>query len=92
MSLEKHCNDVLRRFQMSDANPVSTPCESNLHLQVSDSPPLNERYPQVVRDYQQAVESCVIFTVFTRKDCTFAVNQCAHFKSKPGPTYVAAIC
>jgi len=64
MSQEKYCNDVLTRFQMSDANPqmsdanpVSTPCESNLHLQASDSPPINERDPKVVRDYQQAVGS-----------------------------------
>jgi len=91
MSQEKYCNDVIRRFQMSDANPVSTPCESNLHLQVSDSPPLNERDPQFVRDYQQAVGSCIILTVFTRKVCAFAVNLCARFKSKPGPTHVAAI-
>jgi len=50
MSHEKYCNDVLTRFQMSDANPVSTPCESNLHLQALDSPPINEREPRVVRD------------------------------------------
>jgi hypothetical protein len=91
MSQEKYCNDVLKRFQMSDANPVSTPCESNLHLQASDSPPLSERDPQVVRDYQQAVGSCMFLTVFTRGDCAFAVNQCARFMSNPGPTHVAAI-
>ena len=91
MSQEKYCNDVLKRFQMSDANPVSTPCESNLHLQASDSPPLSERDPQVVRDYQQAVGSCMFLTIFTRGDCAFAVNQCARFMSNPGPTHVAAI-
>jgi len=78
---------VLKRFQMSDANPVSTPCESNLHLQASDSPPLSERE----RDYQHAVGSCMFLTVFTRGDCAFAVNQCARFMSNPGPTLVAAI-
>jgi len=39
MSQGKYCNEVLKRFQISDANPVSTPCDSNLHLQASDSLP-----------------------------------------------------
>ena len=77
---------MLKRFQMSDANSVSTPCELNLHLQASDSPLLSERDPQVVRDYQQAIGSCMFLTVFTRGDCAFAVNQCACFMSNPGPT------
>ena len=91
---EKYCNDVLKRFQMSDDNPVSTSCESDLHLQASDSPLLSERDPQVVPDYQQAVRSFMFLTVFTLGDCTFkfAVNQCAPFMSNPGPTHVAAIC
>ena len=83
---------MLKRFQMSDANSVSTPCELNLHLQASDSSLLSERDPQVVRDYQQAVGSCMFLTVFTRGDCAFAVNQCARLMSNPGPTHVAAIC
>jgi len=64
--------------------------KSNLHIQVSNSPPLGERNPQVVRDYQQAVGSCMFRTVFTR-DCALTVNQCAHFMSHSGPTHVAAI-
>ena len=69
----------------------STPCESNLHLQASDRPPLSERDPKIIRDYQQAVGSCMFVKVFTRGDCTFAVNQCVRFMSNLGPTYVAAI-
>ena len=29
MSQEKYCIDVLKRFKMSDANAVYTPCEAN---------------------------------------------------------------
>jgi len=79
MSQEKYCNEVLKRFKMSDANAVHTPCEANQHLQASDSPSMEHRDPNVVRDYQQAVESCMFLTVFTRGDCAFAVNQCARF-------------
>jgi len=76
---------------MSDANPVSTPCESYLHLQASDIPPLSERDPKVVHDYQQAVASCMFLRILTRGDCAFAIDQCARFMSNPGPTHVAAI-
>ena len=52
---------------------------------------MEHRDPNVVRDYQQAVGSCMFLTVFTRGDCVFAVNQCARFMANPGPTHIAAI-
>ena len=39
LSQEKYCNDILKRFQISDANPVSTPMETNAHLCEDDCPP-----------------------------------------------------
>ena len=91
MSQEKYCNDVLKRFKMSDTNAVHTPCEANQHLQASDSLSMEHRDPNVVRDYQQAVGSCMFVTVFTRVDCAFAVNQCARFMANPGPTHITTI-
>ena len=73
MSQEKYSNDVLKRFKMSDANAVHTPCEANQHLQASNSPSMEHRDTSVVRDYQQAVGSCMFLTVFTRGDCAFAI-------------------
>jgi len=35
ISEEEYCNDVLKRFQMSDCTPVDTPCEANLNLAAS---------------------------------------------------------
>jgi hypothetical protein len=52
---EKYCNGVLKRFQMSDCNPVSTPCEANMHLSDADCPPLDKRNPEVVRDCQMCI-------------------------------------
>jgi len=91
MSQEKYFNDILKQFKMSDANAVHTPCEANQHLQASDSPSLEHRDPNVVRNYQQAVGSCMFLTLFTCGDCAFAVNQFARFMASPGPTYIAAI-
>jgi len=89
LSQELYCNDVLKRFQMSDCTPVDTPCEVNLYLAASDSPTLDERDADVVRNYQQLIEACMYLTCFTRGDCSFAVNQCARFMSNPGPTHIA---
>jgi len=77
MSQEKYCNDVLELFKMLNSNAVHTPCEANQHLQAFDSPSMEHRDPNVVRDYQQSVESCIFVTAFTRGDCSFSLNQCA---------------
>ena len=33
LNQEQYCNDVLKRFQMSEYTPVDTPCEANLTWQ-----------------------------------------------------------
>ena len=90
LSQEKYCSDILKRFQMSDANPAHTPMEPNSHLSADDAPPLDKRDPEVVRNYQQCIGACMYLTCFTRLDCCFAVNQLARFMSNPGPTHIAA--
>jgi hypothetical protein len=65
LSQEKNCNDTLKRFQMSDANPVSTPMEANVYLSADDCPPLDKRDPEVVPNYQQCIGACMYLTVFT---------------------------
>jgi len=60
---------------MSDCTPVDTPCEVNLHLAASDSPPLDKRNVEVVRNYQQLIGACMYLTGFTRGDCSFAVKS-----------------
>jgi hypothetical protein len=81
---------ILKRFQISDANPVSTPMEANTHLSVDDCPSLDKRDPEVVRNYQQCIGACMYLTVFTRLDCCYVVNQLARFMSNPDPSHVAA--
>jgi len=75
---------------MSDCTPVDIPCEANLDLAASDSPPLDKRDAEVVRNYQQLIGACMYLTCFTHRDCSFAVNQCARFMSNPGPTRIGA--
>ena len=62
ISQEQYCNDVLKRVQMSECTPVDTPREANLHLAASDSPPLDKRDADVVRNYQQLIGACMYLT------------------------------
>ena len=50
---------------MSDCNPVSTPCDTNMHLSDADCPPLDKRNPEVVRDYQMGAN--VSYVLYTRR-------------------------
>jgi len=90
LSQEQYCNDVLKRFKTSDCTPVDTPCEANLHLAASDSPPLDKRDAEVVCNYQQLIGACMYLTCFTLWDCSFEISQCPRFMSNPGPTHIAA--
>jgi hypothetical protein len=89
LSQEKYYNDILKRFQISDANPVSTRMEANTHLSVDDCPSVDKRDLEVVLNYQQCIGTCMYLTVFTRLDCCYVVNQLARFMSKPDPSHVA---
>ena len=90
LTQEQYTKDVLKRFQMDEANPVSTPSEPGSHLRAEDSPPLSERDANVVRDYQACVGSLMYLSVYTRGDCSYSVNQSAKFMNNPGPTHIAA--
>ena len=72
---EKYANDVLRRFNMQEAKPVSTPCEAGLHLSGDDCPNKDKRDPEVIRDYQACVGSLMYLSVLTRGDCSFANSK-----------------
>ena len=52
LTQEQYTKDVLKRFQMDEANPVSTPSEPGSHLRAEDSPPLSERDAKW-EDYKQ---------------------------------------
>jgi hypothetical protein len=88
---EKYANDVLNRFNMHEAKPVSTPCEAGLHLSGDDCPSKDERDPEVIRNYQACVGSLMYLSVLTRGDCSFAINQTARFLNNPGPSHIAAV-
>jgi len=86
----KYARDVLARFHMAEAKPVSTPSEPGHHLCGDDCPLRGSADPEVIRNHQACIGSLMYLAVMTRGDCAFAVNQCARFLSNPGASHVAA--
>jgi len=81
ISQGKYARDVLARFSMAEAKPVSTPSEPGHHLRGDDCPQRGTADPEVIRNYQACIGSLMYLAVMTRGDCAFAVNQCARFLS-----------
>ena len=88
---EKYANDVLRRFNMQEIEPMSKPYEAGLHLSGDDCPSKDKRDPEVVRDYQTCVGCLMYLSVLTRGDCSFTINQTVNFLNKPGSTHIVVV-
>lgn len=74
---QRYAEDVLRRFNMADATPVSTPIEQYLpteevtNVKLSDAP------------YRQAIGCLMYLAVGTRPDVAFAVSYVSQFLGRP---------
>ncbi len=86
LSQKAYIDSMLKRFDMQKANPVETPMDSNVVLEVNDG------YSQLVdRGYfQQLVGSLLYAAVATRPDIPFAVATCCRFTSEPTAAHLTA--
>jgi len=85
LSQRKHTGDVLERFQMTDARPVTTPLAKSMPLTKEDCPQTPEEleYMRSV-PYLSAVGSLMYLAVGTRPDIAFAVGALSRFNANPG--------
>jgi hypothetical protein len=85
LSQRKHISDVLERFQMTDARPVSTPLAKSMPLTKEDCPqtPEEVEYMRSV-PYLSAVGSLMYLAVGTRPDIAYAVGALSRFNANPG--------
>ena len=81
-----YARDVLRRFQMENAQQVSTPSSTSVKLQKS-----KEGDPSVAFPYREAVGSLMYLSIMTRPDIAEAVNTVARFVERPGQQHVVAV-
>eukprot|EP00961_Rhodomonas_salina_P199591 2692058-Rhodomonas_salina.1 len=86
----QYIKDVLERFGMTGATPISTPMEQNTHLTVADCPSDFNRNKEFVREYQRIIGALMYLANLTRPDLAHSVNQCSKFMSNPGPSHMVA--
>lgn len=77
---------VLEHFGMTNANPVDTPLDANVHLVHHDGP----KDPDARSLYQAIVGSLMYAVLSTRTDIAHAIQQLSQYSSNPGPVHLTA--
>ena len=81
----KYTKDVLRKFDMADAKPLSTPMATMTALDADeDGEPVDQK------EYRSMIGSLLYLTA-TRPDIQFAVCLCARFQASPRTSHRQAV-
>ena len=85
----RYITDILQRFNLDQANTISTPADTHMPLQESlgeDDLTLSSSIP-----YREVVGCLMYAMVLTRPDIAFAISRVAKFTSKPRNSYWTAV-
>uniref|UniRef100_A0A2N9FW57 Reverse transcriptase Ty1/copia-type domain-containing protein n=1 Tax=Fagus sylvatica TaxID=28930 RepID=A0A2N9FW57_FAGSY len=80
----KYAQDLLKKHNMLDCKPASSPSCPNTRLSLHDGDPLPD--PHAYRSMVGALH----YLTFTRPDISFAVHQVCQYMSTPTTTHLAA--
>jgi hypothetical protein len=81
----KYTKDMLRKFQMQDMKPMSTPMGSTATLDADeDGEPVDQR------EYRSMIGS-LLYLMATRLDIQFSVCLCARFQASPRTSHRQAV-
>ena len=85
MSQEAYINSIVRRFNLEDAKPLSTPIDANTRL-LKDDCPMSTEGKQDMKNvpYREAIGALNWLAVGSRPDIAFVVGQLAQFLENPG--------
>jgi len=90
MSQERYAETVLRRFNMLDCNPVSTPAEKGLQLtEASDKE--HQKFTERNFPFRSAVGSLIYLMAATRLDIAWIVSKLSQFLERPGTIHVSVL-
>jgi hypothetical protein len=81
----KYTKDLMKKFNMAELKPVSTPMSSAASLGLDED---GEAVDQ--REYRSIIGSLLYLTV-TRPDIQFAVGLCARFQASPRSSHRTAV-
>ncbi|KAF7776722.1 hypothetical protein Agabi119p4_5115 [Agaricus bisporus var. burnettii] len=90
LSQEHYIKELLERFNMDDANPLSTPLAPGSEL--SDIiPSLKDQAEMKSVPYLNAVGALQYLATMTRPDIAYAVSYLGRFNSNPAPAHWLAV-
>jgi hypothetical protein len=81
----KYTKDLMKKFNMAELKPVSTPMSSATSLGLDEDGDAVDQ-----REYRSMIGSLLYFTA-TRPDIQFAVGLCACFQSSPRSAHQTAV-
>ncbi|GAA0161283.1 hypothetical protein LIER_39199 [Lithospermum erythrorhizon] len=92
LTQEEYLKKVIKRFNMLDAKPVSTPIPSHFQLSVEQSPETEDELVHMDKvPYASAVGSLMYAMVCTRPDIAHAVGVVSRYMSNPGREHWEAV-
>ena len=92
LSQVEYISKVLKRFNMENAKPLSTPLPTYVKLSTCDCPTSDKDKEFMSKvPYQSAVGSLMYAMVATRPDIAFAVGAVSRFMSNPGKKHWDAV-
>jgi hypothetical protein len=81
----KYTNDLIKKFNMIELKPVSTPMSSTTSLGSDEDGDAVDQ-----REYRSMIDSLLYLTA-TRPDIQFTVGLCARFQSSPRSSHQTAV-
>lgn len=92
VSQHSYIESILRRYNMEELKPLSTPMDDKITLSTSMAPVTSDDFA-IMRDvdYRGAVGALMYAALGTRPDIAFAVTTLSRFSSNPGPAHWDAV-
>jgi hypothetical protein len=81
----KYTNDLMKKFNMTELKPVSTPMSSTASLGPDEDSEVVDQ-----REYRRMIGSHLYLTA-TRRDIQFIVGLCARFQASPCSSHRTAV-
>lgn len=92
LSQRAYSERIIKKFNMSDAKPRSTPLPAGIVLSADDSPQSAEESSEMRNvPYREALGSLMWLQVATRPDLSFTVNLLSRFANNPGQAHWSAL-
>jgi hypothetical protein len=89
---ERYANDVLKRFNMSDCKPLTTPCDVGTAVSRDMTPHTDaERQMMQYIPYRSSVGSLMYTMIATRPDLGYAISALSAYMADPGQQHWKAM-